>query len=141
MFSVVFLLRRNQQNPPGTHWQSLKRVARYMRGTKTKHLKCIRDDSKELLVGLADADWASDLEDKKSVNGYQFIVFGKAVKEKAFDSVGYLIKPRGVCVIEFRCFGSHLVSRNNGRSPAEATIGSSLNLRGQSRPNRHDKKF
>ncbi|XP_065084611.1 uncharacterized protein LOC135706866 [Ochlerotatus camptorhynchus] len=72
-------LGRYQQNPTVNHWQCLKRIVRYLKGTKTKHLKFVRDESAEVLVGYADADWASDAEDRKSVSGYLFTVFGNPV--------------------------------------------------------------
>lgn len=42
-------------------------------------MKFVRNESADPLVGYADADWASDAEDRKSVSGYVFTVFGNAV--------------------------------------------------------------
>lgn len=49
-------LERFQNQPSESHWQELKRVARYVQGR----------ENAEVLVGYA--DWASDTEDRKSVN-------------------------------------------------------------------------
>ena len=77
-FPVGFL-GRFQQNPSRAHWQSLKRLVRYLKGTKTKCLEYKKYAVAEPLVGYADADWASDTVDRKSVSGYAFKVFGNLV--------------------------------------------------------------
>ncbi|XP_055522370.1 uncharacterized protein LOC129716562 [Wyeomyia smithii] len=77
-FPVGFL-GRFQQNPSRAHWQSLKRLVRYLKGTKTKCLEYKKYAEAEPLVGYADADWASDTVDRKSVSGYAFKVFGNLV--------------------------------------------------------------
>lgn len=38
-----------------------------------------RNNNAEILIGYADADWASDTLDRKSVSGYVFKVFGNLV--------------------------------------------------------------
>lgn len=74
----VGYLGRYQQNPTEAHWQSLKRVVRYLKGSAKTVLKFQRNDA-EPLIGFADADWAADSEDRKSVSGYVFKVFGSTV--------------------------------------------------------------
>ncbi|XP_055645374.1 uncharacterized protein LOC129781891 [Toxorhynchites rutilus septentrionalis] len=77
-YSVGFL-GRFQQKATAQHWQSLKRVVRYIKGTKAKGLLFNRQSSAEPLVGYVDADWASDADDRKSVSGFAFFVFGNLV--------------------------------------------------------------
>ncbi|KXJ74604.1 hypothetical protein RP20_CCG013320 [Aedes albopictus] len=50
-----------------------------MQGTKDTKLLFRRDASSSPLTGYADADWASDTNDRKSVSGYLFQVFGCSV--------------------------------------------------------------
>jgi hypothetical protein len=52
------------------HFSALKRVLRYLIGTKTKklHMPVIRSDQLRLEV-YSDSDWAADLNDRKSVTG------------------------------------------------------------------------
>lgn len=76
---AVGYLGRFQVQPDEAHWQALKRVVRYVKGTKNLKLQYKQNDDAEALVGYADADWASDAEDRKSVSGFVFKVFGNTV--------------------------------------------------------------
>lgn len=76
-FSVAYM-GRHQQNPSDLHWQHLKRIVRYLKGTKTLKL-CFNEGRSESIVGYADADWASDIVDRKSVSGYIFKIYGCTV--------------------------------------------------------------
>ncbi|XP_072075385.1 uncharacterized mitochondrial protein AtMg00810-like [Arachis hypogaea] len=55
-------------SPLLAHWKAVKRILRYLQGTKDHGLlhKC-RDYR---LYGFSDSDWAADLEDRRSVSGY-----------------------------------------------------------------------
>lgn len=75
----VGYLWRFQQQPTVEHWQALKRIVRYLQGTKKLMLQFKRNPTSSPLVGYVDADWASDTEDRKSVSGYLFHVFGSTV--------------------------------------------------------------
>lgn len=72
----VGYMGRFQNNPSDIHWTNLKRIIRYIKGTK--HLKLIfsKNSDDNEIIGYVDADWASDTEDRKSVSGYVFKVFG-----------------------------------------------------------------
>lgn len=54
-------------------------MVRFIKGTKAKCLQYKRQDSAEPLTGYVDADWASDAEDRKSISGFAFFVFGQLV--------------------------------------------------------------
>jgi hypothetical protein len=56
-------------------WQCLKRVFRYIKGTLDLKLLYKRSTYTNVVVGYADADWGSDLSDRKSTTGYLFRVF------------------------------------------------------------------
>lgn len=71
----VGYMGRFQQQPSETHWQVLKRIVRYLKGTKNLKLVYKKADCAEL-IGYADADWASDTLDRKSVSGFVFFVYG-----------------------------------------------------------------
>ncbi|XP_075162880.1 uncharacterized protein LOC142235513 [Haematobia irritans] len=71
-------LGRFQQNPSELHWQHLKRIARYLKGTIPMKLAFNKQNS-EAVIGYADADWASDTTDRKSVRGYIFKIYGCSV--------------------------------------------------------------
>lgn len=60
-------------NAPGIqHWLGIKRILRYLQGTKNLKLCYVQEDSKEI-TGYCDADWASDPLDRRSCTGYTFI--------------------------------------------------------------------
>lgn len=61
------------------HWNYLKRVLRYIKGTLDLKLIYRRLPMSSMLVGYADADWANDVNDRKSITGYVIQVFGSAV--------------------------------------------------------------
>lgn len=67
---AVSKLSRFCQNPKTTHWQSAKRVLRYLKGT-ADHELTFKDDG-EQLTGYVDSDWAGDIDDRVSRTGYIF---------------------------------------------------------------------
>lgn len=60
------------------HWKHLKRILRYIQNTIDLKLVFERETGSPL-VGYADADWANDINDRKSISGYVFKVFGTTV--------------------------------------------------------------
>lgn len=71
-------LSRYQSKPCHDLWLALKRILRYVKGTLDyKLVFSSKDDCP--LVGYADADWASSLEDRSSTSGYLFKVYGNTV--------------------------------------------------------------
>jgi hypothetical protein len=62
------------QNPTNVHWNSVKQIIRYLRGTTDKGLH-IRHSENLFLHGYSDVDWASSLDDRRSVGRY-YVYFG-----------------------------------------------------------------
>ncbi|PKI48919.1 hypothetical protein CRG98_030695 [Punica granatum] len=58
--------------PYVTHWLAVKRILRYLKGTIT-HGLYLRPSSVSTLHGFSDADWAGNLDDRRSISG--FIIF------------------------------------------------------------------
>ncbi|XP_055614838.1 uncharacterized protein LOC129761153 [Toxorhynchites rutilus septentrionalis] len=77
-FAVNFL-SRFQSGATDTHRTHLKCVLRYLQGTKDYSLVYRRSSNAEHLVGYADADWGSDIYDRKSTSGSVFQVFGNSI--------------------------------------------------------------
>jgi hypothetical protein len=83
-------------NPTRTHFLAAKHVLRYLAGTKNLAL-CLGSPSPRVPstlrgylqnVGCSDADWASDVSDRRSISGYSFYFEGSliswsAVKQKS----------------------------------------------------------
>ena len=63
----VKYMGRFQQDPGHQRWIALKRIVWYLQGTKNLVLTLKRNEQVEQLVGFADADWAVDIIDRKSV--------------------------------------------------------------------------
>ncbi|KAG4035221.1 hypothetical protein PC123_g28655 [Phytophthora cactorum] len=66
------------ENPQEEHWVAVKRIFRYLQGTKT-HGICFKPGDNIDFRGYSDADWAGDLADRKSTSGYTFMLMGAPV--------------------------------------------------------------
>ncbi|KAK9873393.1 hypothetical protein WA026_022456 [Henosepilachna vigintioctopunctata] len=75
-FSVSFLSQYNNKYT-NVHWQSAKRILRYLKQTKKLKLKYFKNDID--LQGFADADWANDKNDRRSYTGFVFRLSGGAI--------------------------------------------------------------
>ena len=79
---VVGVLSRFMSKPGKEHWTAVKRVFRYLRGTSDYGL-CYQGrpglDRVLDIRGFVDADWAGDLDHRRSTSGYVFSLFGGAV--------------------------------------------------------------
>ena len=74
---AVGLVSRFLSNPGKKHWQAVKWILRYLRGTSKI---CLRfGDDKPVLCGYTDADMAGDVDTRKSTSGYMMTFAGGAV--------------------------------------------------------------
>ena len=69
---------RFSANPTKGHWTAVKRIMRYLKGTINLGLTYSSIIPNEL-VGFSDADWAGDVNDRKSTSGYVFQICGGAI--------------------------------------------------------------
>ena len=77
---AVGSLGRHSARPGVEHQRTLERTLRYLRGTSGYSLTFQRGTLKGTeLVGYVDADWASDVNDRKSTSGFVFMLGGAAV--------------------------------------------------------------
>ncbi|GKB26309.1 retrovirus-related pol polyprotein from transposon TNT 1-94, partial [Tanacetum coccineum] len=63
--------------PGREHWEAVKRILRYVKGTSDVAL-CF-GDSYLIVTGYVDSDYAGDLDGSKSTTGYVFTLFGGTV--------------------------------------------------------------
>lgn len=77
-FSVSYF-SRFQDCAQTVHWNYLKRVLRYLRGTASYELVYTRDANAQPLKGFVDSDWANDVDDRRSTSGFLFEVYGNTV--------------------------------------------------------------
>lgn len=75
---AVNFYSRFQENPDEQHFIGLKRVLRYLKGTIDYKL-IFKQHNVLTLQGFADADFANDQVDRKSISGYVFKLFGNTV--------------------------------------------------------------
>lgn len=73
----IDLVSRYQSNPGWPHWQAVKRIFRYLKGTKGLKLTFQADDLS--LQGYSDVDFVGCKDDNKSTSGYVFLFGGGAL--------------------------------------------------------------
>ena len=83
---AVGMLARFSSKPNRSHWVAAKRVLPYLKGTMNFGLFYSNGSG---VVGYSDADWAGDMDDRKSTSGYMFQIAGGPVswKSKKQDTV------------------------------------------------------
>ena len=75
---IVNSLSRYNGQPTSEHWSAVKRVLRYLKGTINMKLTYKKNEDKNIF-GYCDADWANDIEDRRSCTGYIFMFQGAAI--------------------------------------------------------------
>ena len=75
---AVSFVSRFMENPQEEHWVAVKRIFRYLQGTKM-HGICYKPSATIDFRGYSDADWAGDVADRKSTSGYVFMLLGAPV--------------------------------------------------------------
>ena len=71
--------------PTEQHWKAVKHILRYLAGTNNFRLLYTRNESTEC-TGYSDADWAGDIDDRKSTSGYLFLMSGAPVSWRGVKS-------------------------------------------------------
>ena len=74
---AVGVVSRFLSNPGREHWNAVKWIMRYLRGTS--RLRLSFGNGKPLLVGYTDADMAGEVDTRKSTSGYLITFSGGAV--------------------------------------------------------------
>ena len=74
---AVGVVNRFLSNPGREHWEAVKWILRYLKGTSSLSL-CF-GDSKLVLEGFTNSDMARDFDDRKFILGFLFTFAGGAV--------------------------------------------------------------
>jgi hypothetical protein len=77
IYYAVGYLSRFMEMPSVEHWNAVKHLLRYIPGTRTLGCYYTRQEPNAKLVGFSDADWAGDVDDRKSTSGVMFF-FGSS---------------------------------------------------------------
>ena len=72
---AVGMVARFMESPQVVHWTAVKRIIRYVQGTKSHGIRFKSSGNIEFEC-YSDSDWAGDVEDRKSTSGYVFKVVG-----------------------------------------------------------------
>lgn len=75
---AVNYFSRFQDKASDEVWNQSKRILKYLNGTKNVGLEFRRGNLAELTC-FVDSDWGGDLNDRKSVSGFLFKIFGNVV--------------------------------------------------------------
>ncbi|KAF1328880.1 Retrovirus-related gag-pol polyprotein, partial [Globisporangium splendens] len=73
--AAVGTLSQFAADPCPTHWQDLKCVLRYLQAAPTHGIRFSGSGDGEL-IGYSDADWAGDIDTRRSTSGYVFVLNG-----------------------------------------------------------------
>ena len=73
----VSVLSRYLTNPGPTHIKAVKRMMRYLKGTS--HMELAFRGTLRPFVGYTDADWAGDLQTRRSTSGFLFNIGSGAI--------------------------------------------------------------
>ncbi len=93
-------LSQHNQNPRHHDWIAVKRVLRYISGTR--HFGILYDGSKSLAIdGFSDADWGGCKVSRKSTSGAIFLVAGGAVSRRS---------KKQTCVATSTCEAEYIAS-------------------------------
>jgi hypothetical protein len=74
---AVGVVRRYMKNPCKEHWEEVKCILRYLRGTAT-HALCF-GGSDTFLQGYVDSDMAGDKDNRRRTTGYVFTIGGTII--------------------------------------------------------------
>ena len=77
---VVSVVSRYLACPRRGHWEAVKWIFRYLKGTINAHLE-FRGNG--ILTGYVDSDFGGDLDKKRSLTGYVFTLGGCAISWKS----------------------------------------------------------
>ncbi|KAL0793897.1 hypothetical protein Bca101_065274 [Brassica carinata] len=75
---AVGMVCRFMSNPLKIHWQAVKWILRYIKGS-TKMKLSFRKEGPFIIKGYCDADYAADLDKRRSITGMVFTVGGNVV--------------------------------------------------------------
>jgi hypothetical protein len=80
--TAVGIVSKFFANPGEPHWNAVKRILRYLKGTAAASI--VYDGTKPLeLIGYSDASFACDPDDGKSISGYTFMLVGGPIAWKS----------------------------------------------------------
>jgi hypothetical protein len=80
---ALSVVSKYMSNPGKPHWQAVKWILRYLKGTKQLGIMFERKQEVACVAGYVDSDYAGDLDRRRSTTGYVFTCGGGPVSWKA----------------------------------------------------------
>ena len=107
---VVGVVSRYMSNPGRKHWEAVKHILRYLRGTKDARLTFGSNNSTKV-EGYTDSDYAGNTDNRKSTSGYVFTYGGGAILWRLKSRVHDHVYHKGRVHNNIRCNkGSHVAT-------------------------------
>jgi hypothetical protein len=75
---VIGMLGRYQNDPGMDHWKAVKKILRYLQGTKNYIFTFRKSDNLEV-IGYSDSDFFDYVDNKKSTSAYIFMFVGRPI--------------------------------------------------------------
>ena len=76
---AVGTVSKFNSDPTEAHLTAVKRIFRYLKGSINLTLHYEFTDCETKMIGYSDADWANDIDDRRSTSGNTFIMSGGAI--------------------------------------------------------------
>jgi hypothetical protein len=73
---AVSIISRYMANPGREHWNAVKWIFRYLKGTAEHGILFSRQPGTNSVIGYVDANYAGDVDDRRSTTGYLFTLLG-----------------------------------------------------------------
>ena len=87
---AVSLVSRFMGNPGKIHWEALKWILRYLKGTETTCLIYkVGSRGADPVIGYVDSDFAGSIDTRKSLTGYIYVAWYCYKLESKFTSCGF----------------------------------------------------
>ena len=77
---AVSVVSKFMANSGKVHWNVIKWILQYLKGTKDFSIKFRRSSGVEELEGFVDVDYAGDLDNRRSTTGFIFMLFGEPMR-------------------------------------------------------------
>ena len=75
---AVWVVSRYMSNPGQKHWEAVKHILKYLRGTKDSRLTFGSNNSTQV-EGYTNSDYVGNTDNQKSTSGYVFTYGGVAI--------------------------------------------------------------
>ena len=76
---AVDVVSKYMANPGKEHWNAVKWILRYLKGTKDLGILFERKHESESVVGYVDSDFAGDLDKRRSTTCYVYILASEPI--------------------------------------------------------------